>query len=108
MKTKSTASRQGKPFIVKIRRLGELGFEQEAWRMGACRAVGVPMSEVLLLDRIQDGEGILEVIGRFSAVAALVGVLMMVNRQLIARRHRQHVLLPISLNFSGTFPYAVT
>ena len=79
MKTKSTASRQGKPFIVKIRRLGELGFEQEAWRMEACRAVGVPVPEILLLERIQDGEGVSEVIGRFLAVAALIGILMMVN-----------------------------
>ena len=54
-------------------------FEQEAWGMEACRAVGVPVPEILLLERIQDGEGVSEVIGRFLAVAALIGILMMVN-----------------------------
>ncbi len=47
--------------------------------MEACRAVGVPVPEILLLKRIQDGEGVFEVIGRFLAVAALIGILMMVN-----------------------------
>jgi Ser/Thr protein kinase RdoA (MazF antagonist) len=44
-------------FIVKIRRFGEVGFQQEAWAMERCREAGAPVSEVLLVDTIQsDGK----------------------------------------------------
>jgi hypothetical protein len=56
----SIETHQGQVFIVKIRRLGELGFEQEAWGMEVCRKAGVPVSEVLLIDKVQVGEETLE------------------------------------------------
>jgi aminoglycoside phosphotransferase (APT) family kinase protein len=43
-------TRQGDRFVVRIRHHGGVSFEQEAWAIGRCRAVGVPAPEVLLVE----------------------------------------------------------
>ena len=51
----SVETRQQAAYIVKIRRFGEVTFQQEAWAMERCREAGAPVSEVLLVDTIQSG-----------------------------------------------------
>ena len=46
-------TRRGGAYIVKIRRLGEVALHQEAWAMERCREAGVPVPEVLLVDRVR-------------------------------------------------------
>jgi len=47
-------------FAVRIRRLGNVGFQHEAWAIDSCHRAGVPVPEVLLVDTIQSGEKPLE------------------------------------------------
>jgi aminoglycoside phosphotransferase (APT) family kinase protein len=50
-------TRQNQNFIVRISRFGNTGFRQEAWAMEKCRAVGVPVPEIALIDTIEiDGQ----------------------------------------------------
>ena len=41
-------------FVVRIRRHSEVSFVQEAWAMDQCRATGVPVPDVLLVDQITE------------------------------------------------------
>lgn len=45
---------RGQDFVVRIRRYGETGFTQEAWALAQCRATGVPVPDVLLVDKIRE------------------------------------------------------
>jgi aminoglycoside phosphotransferase len=54
----TTAQRQ--EFVVRIHRAGESGLQDEAWALAAVRAVGVPVPDVLLVDRLVDKEQSLE------------------------------------------------
>ena len=47
-------------YAVRIRRLGNVEFQHEAWALESCRKAGVSVPEVLLLDTIQSGEEPLE------------------------------------------------
>jgi aminoglycoside phosphotransferase (APT) family kinase protein len=54
----TTAERQA--VVVRIRRAGDSGMRDEAWALAAAREVGVPVPEVLLVDRLHDGDEVLE------------------------------------------------
>ncbi len=54
----TTAQRQ--EFVTRIHRAGESGLQDEAWALAAVRAVGVPVPDVLLVDRLVDKEQSLE------------------------------------------------
>ena len=45
---------QHQEFVVRIHRAGESGLQDEAWALAAVRAVGVPVPDVLLVDRLVD------------------------------------------------------
>jgi aminoglycoside phosphotransferase (APT) family kinase protein len=45
---------QGDEFVVRIRHHGGAPFEQEAWAIAQCRALGVPAPEVLLVETTSD------------------------------------------------------
>ena len=40
--------------VVRIRRHGDVGFAQEAWAIARCRATGVPVPDVLLVNQITE------------------------------------------------------
>lgn len=49
-------TQQGQVCIVRINRHGKTGFDQEAWALEKCRAAGVPVPEILLIDVIEVDE----------------------------------------------------
>lgn len=52
----AVATEPGEAFIVRIRRHGEVEFQQEAWAIEQCRAQGAPVPEVLWLGSVaEDG-----------------------------------------------------
>jgi aminoglycoside phosphotransferase (APT) family kinase protein len=54
------ATAHDKEFIVRIRRFGNLSFEQEAWAMERCRAAGVPVPDILSVTTLSEEGGDLE------------------------------------------------
>ncbi|GIX08253.1 MAG: hypothetical protein KatS3mg115_2656 [Candidatus Poribacteria bacterium] len=48
-------------YVLKIRRRGEVTYQEEAWAIERCRTAGVPVPEVLLVDQVPLEEGLHEV-----------------------------------------------
>jgi Ser/Thr protein kinase RdoA (MazF antagonist) len=53
----AVVAERGDELVVRIRRHGGVGYASEAWALEQCRAAGVPVPEVLLLDTIAGDDG---------------------------------------------------